>query len=84
MTKKEKLFISKLLDLAGEKLSLNSCSDITDDVVNLFNQKEIDQLNKKYHKWNGDPEEFEKGNQLLNADFAWIAYFSDKLKEEIQ
>jgi len=43
--------------------------------------KEADDFRKRYHAWNGDPDEFEPGRTEL-PDFAAMSFLAYLLEEE--
>ncbi|HWY33966.1 MAG TPA: hypothetical protein VNX68_04925 [Nitrosopumilaceae archaeon] len=89
MTKKEKLFLAELLEMASDEFSNHTCNDMPEELLKNFTDKEKESLIKEYHEYNGDPEEIENStSDLLLEDFdcmpdwSWMSFFAYKLKEE--
>lgn len=78
MTKKEKLFISILLEMSGDMFSNKACEDIPNNILNLLTDEEKDKLMKEYHEWNGDPYEYAPGYFMKQCS-PWCHFFADKL-----
>lgn len=81
MTNKEKLFVAALLDLASDEFANHGCNDLSEELEALFTQEEWDAMNKEYHEWNGDPEEFIPGI-ILSYDWLWMSWMAEKLRKE--
>ena len=83
MTKNEKILVSKLLLLASDRFARAMCNDIPDGVVEHLSTEELTEINRSFHQWNGDIEEFTPGygSQKL-PDFAYCTYYAHKIREE--
>lgn len=79
MIKKHKLLAAELLKLAADEFGNHGCNDF--DLPSGWSRKEKISFIKEYHKWNGDPEEFDPNN-LFIADCAAMSFLAAKLKDE--
>lgn len=80
MTKNQLKLASALLELASKQFSNHGCNDLSEDITDLLSQSEWDELNKEFHDWNGDPENYEP-NDIMHYDWLWMNYMSKKLKD---
>jgi hypothetical protein len=83
VTNNEKILVSKLLLLASDRFARAMCNDTPDSVVEHLSQEEMVEINRSFHQWNGDIEEFNPGygSQKL-PDFAYCGYYAHKILEE--
>lgn len=81
MTDKEKILASEMLKLASNEFGNHSCNDVEDSVYDGWTTEERKQFVKEYHKWNGDPEEYDE-NFLHLQDFAIMNFLADKLAKK--
>jgi hypothetical protein len=81
MTRKEKLLTAYLLDKASEEFSNHGCNDLSYAEKNLLSQGEWDKLNKEFHEYNGDPEEYKSG-EILSYDWLWMKFMAYKLRKD--
>ena len=81
MTKKEKLFAAKLLDYAANQFSNHCSNDLPNGFTDMFTKGEIELMDKKFHKWNGDPENAGNG-EIVQYDWAMMNYCANLLRKE--
>jgi hypothetical protein len=81
ISKKEKLFISKLLDLAADSFDNHICNDLDRDLEAHFSLEEWKELSLKFHQWN-EHTLTPKESYLMQHDSALMSYFSNLLKKE--
>jgi hypothetical protein len=79
LSDKETLFVSYLLDQGASAIASRTCEDIIDDANTLFSPSEKDALEKAFHEWNGDPEEYVPGT-FSNQGSVWARFYSDKIE----
>jgi len=84
LSDKEAKFIAILLDMAKDEFANHGCNDLSDELRNFFTKEEQDKLNRDMHNWNGDPEEYRRGEPLMNYDWLWMSFFAGKLRGEIR
>ena len=83
MNKKEKELTAKMLNLASDVFSCHGCNDVDDEVYNTWTLDERKQFVKEFHKWNGDPEEYDE--EILHLeDFCIMDFLAAKLRKEIK
>jgi hypothetical protein len=80
MNKAQLIFTANLLEMAANQFSNNGCNDLPVALEAWFTQPEWDALNKEYHDWNGDPEEYKPG-RILNHDCLWMDFMAKKLRK---
>lgn len=80
MTKKELLFAAALLKMAASEFVNHGCNDLPKNLYAFFTPEEWDNLNQRYHDWNGDPEEYQPG-QVKSYDWLWMYWFANELEE---
>lgn len=80
MTNTEKKLTIALLKMASEHFSRHGCNDFPKEIESLLSPSEWDKLNKEYHEYNGDPEEYVP-NQVLSHDWLWMNYMAHKLEK---
>ena len=81
MTKKERLFVAKLLRMAEEEFGNHGCNDMPSNLQDHFTQDEWAELDKRYHQYNEHTDNPTESCHV-NADFAWMAYFAYVLETE--
>jgi hypothetical protein len=81
MTQKEKILISILLDLASDEFATHGCNDLDDAFWAGWTKEERQELMKDFHKYNGDPENYDP-EFLHVGDSSLMGYFSKKLLRE--
>jgi hypothetical protein len=85
MTISEKLMVARLLEMASEQFSNHGCNDLDNHFFAGIPEEEIDDLDLKMFKINGDPECFEKGERIMVAhDSGLMDYFSGVLLKEVE
>jgi hypothetical protein len=72
--------ISKLLEIAEDEFSNHICNDLPDDFYEGFDEKDIQDLYKEWHRWNGDPEEYSPNFLGYLGEDALMGFFSDYIK----
>lgn len=72
--------ISKLLEMAGDRFSNHGYNDLDDNFFDGMDKDDIQELYEEYHKWNGDPEEYDPKNIGYLGDSCLMSFFSDKIK----
>jgi hypothetical protein len=55
------------------------CEDMSDLAFDLFDPDEKDPLERAFHDWNGDPQDFIPGYFMLNAP-GWLAYYAAQFR----
>ena len=80
MTKNEKKLAVHFLKKASDEFGRHVCNDVDDEVFKDWTLEERKKFVKKYHEYNGDPEEYDE-NFLHLPDFALMGYLADKLFE---
>ena len=54
------------------------CSDIDLEAPQIFTDEERQDLNLRYHQWNGDPEEaLDYPDEFMSNAAAWLEYYAD-------
>ena len=81
MTGAEKRLAARLLQMAADEFSNHGRSDFDLVADGGMMAKEADDFRKRYHAWNGDPDEFEPGRTEL-PDFAAMSFLAYLLEEE--
>jgi hypothetical protein len=81
MTPAEKRLAAMLLRRASEEFGNHGCNDFDLVCDGGMLAKEADDFRKRFHAWNGDPEEFTPGRTDL-ADFAAMGFLADLLEKE--
>lgn len=79
-TIKEFQLAGRLLELAAEHFSNNSCNDMDPNVWGNFTDEERKQLVKEYYVANDQPEEAREGRDDLE-DWCVMSHLADKLKD---
>jgi hypothetical protein len=67
--------------MASEEFSCHGCSDFDLVCDGGLLSNEADDLRRRYHAWNGDPDEYEPGRTDL-SDFAAMSFLAHLLEEE--
>jgi hypothetical protein len=81
MTPKEKLFLSKLLEMAAEHYGNHICNDLPKSLCDHFSENEWKDLFLKFHQFNEHTDE-PKESHPIYMDCAWMDYFAHILKQE--
>jgi hypothetical protein len=81
MNKKEKELAAKMLDLASDEFGNHTCNDLPNSVWKGWTKEERQKFVKAFHKWNGDPEEYDP-NFLHMSDSSVMSFLAAKLKGE--
>lgn len=79
LNEKEIFLASDFLELLSEMMGDCACNDW--EFPSNWSKDEKKEFVKGYHKWNGDPEEYNE-NYLSLPDFAVAGYLADKLNRE--
>jgi len=74
--------IAALLDVAHDRLSDATCSDLPDTVRAMLTSEQWDEIDLEEHVANGDPEEHEPGNSEWIADWVAMSWAADWLRRE--
>ncbi|RLG37698.1 MAG: hypothetical protein DRN91_04810 [Candidatus Alkanophagales archaeon] len=80
LTAKELLFLAELMEQGGSLIWRQICEDMSPVAYNIFSCEEKDALEKAYHEWNGDPEEFEPSYFCPQAGL-WLDYYAAMFRE---
>jgi len=76
MTKKQKLLAAQFLETLAEEMLSAGCNDW--EWPESWSGCERDQFAREYHRLNGDPEEFEPGQDL--PDFCAVYLLAHAIK----
>jgi len=79
----ERKLIAMLLEMAGHRFSNDSCNDLSKEAIDLLTDREWVYLTKKFHDWNGDPEEFDHSWPVQNYSML-MYYFSALILEDVK
>ena len=79
LNEKEMKLAGEMLNQYSDFLSNRCCNDF--DFPDNWTDEEKTKFTKEYHDWNGDPEEYEKGN-VLHTDFCVSMFLAYKLEKE--
>ena len=83
MQKHEMLLAAKMLHLAADEFSNNSCNDVSAGVRKLLTKDQWATLDKEYHEWNGDPKEHSPEHpDIKNYDYILMRFLAVKLEKE--
>jgi hypothetical protein len=80
-TKEARLTIAVLrycADILGRKI----CNDLPEHIAKILTREEWDDMNKRFHIYNGDPEEYRPGDPPLQ-DFALAAFIAHRIKSTL-
>jgi hypothetical protein len=77
LTQKELEIVASLLEDHSDYLGNRCCNDY--DWPCNWTDEEKTKFTKDYHDWNGDPEEYTKGD-ILNSDFSVAAFLASKIE----
>lgn len=82
MTLKETKILDELIERASDEMSNHGCNDF--DLGEYLTKREINDLVKDYHKWNGDPEEYDAklDNRYALPDWALLKFLYQRLKQK--
>jgi Lar family restriction alleviation protein len=80
LTHKELLFLAELMEQGGNLISRQICEDMRQKAYGIFSPEEKDELERQYHDWNGDPEEFFPGYFMPNA-WVWLGFYAAKFRQ---
>lgn len=73
----EKKLLKIFMQELSESLGNNGCNDLSDAMQKCLTKEEWKEVNKEYHKWNGDPETAYE-NEVL-PDFCVLYYLQTRL-----
>lgn len=81
---KKKKALLKLIELASEVLSHRGCSDISSEILNIFSEKELIEIDNEINIWNSSPDDHHN-DFSTNFDWLWLRFLGDdiiKIKED--
>ena len=81
MTPTQKKLAARLLRAAADEFGNHGCNDFDLVVDGGMTVREADDFRKRYHAWNGDPDEYRAGGTDL-PDFAAMGFLAHLLDEE--
>jgi hypothetical protein len=81
ISKKELALAAKMLELASDQFSNHGCNDVEENVYDGWTLEERQEFVKDFHKWNGDPEEYEE-TFLHLGDSTIMSFLAAKLEYE--
>lgn len=84
MNDKEKILISKLLDLASDEFSNHGCNDIDEEWFKDWTKEEKYELMESYYKQNNELDLFENDSEITIGDSMLMEYFAKKFREEVK
>lgn len=79
MTAKDKYLASELLERASEEFANHGCNDF--DFPDDWTEQEKADLIQRYHRWNGDPENFSPKHLFL-PDYAIMRFLAIELRDQ--
>lgn len=79
LTPKELVFLAELMDQGSDSIARQVCEDMSDLAYDLFDPDEKDRLERAYHDWNGDPQDFIPGYFMPQAP-GWLAYYAAQFR----
>lgn len=83
LTNAEARVVAELLDRASDVFGNHCCNDF--DLSDAMSVEERRELVRKYHEYNGDPEEFDPEDDCeYHADFALMSYFAARLRGDAE
>jgi len=82
MTKKEKRFVARLLNIASDTFSNHRCNDLPKDLETYFTKEELAKLNLKLNQWNEGTDTPKEDAHLEHYDWLAMSYFAHVLEEE--
>lgn len=80
MTTLEKKLAAKMLDISSDEFGNHGCNDVDDAMFEGWELWERQDFCRRYHEWNGDPEEYDP-NFLHIPDYAIMSFLSHILTE---
>lgn len=81
MTVQEMLLTAVLLQQQSRATSRAGCNDLDDSVQQVLSESEWIDLCKKFHYYNGDPENVNLTKFNLPYDFVWLTWSAIRLVE---
>jgi len=82
MTKKEKLFVAKLLKMAGSSFANHGCNDLPKEMREHFTDEEWAKINMKAAQWNEHTETPKDITEIKWYDWLSMMYFAKVLETE--
>jgi hypothetical protein len=83
MTPAEKRLAAHLLRMASESFSNRGCNDFDLVCDGGMLAREADDFRRRFHDWNGDPEEYAAEKKRTDLpDFCAMSFCADLLEEE--
>ena len=82
MNIKELELVVCILKEFSSQLADKVCNDTDEALFKNWTVEERHKFVRKYHTWNGDPEEFDP-NDLHLPDYAIVAFLGDLLKQKL-
>lgn len=76
LNKKEQEMFIELLDYLSDCVSRRGCNDY--EMPNDFSKFELDKINREYHDFNGDPEEYDPSDDFSTTFDFIILYYIEK------
>jgi len=81
MTPAEKRFAARLLRMAADEFGNHGSNDFDLVADGGMMAGEVDDFRRRFHAWNGDPEEFSAGRTDMH-DYAAMDFLAHLLEEE--
>jgi|WetSurMetagenome_2_1015567.scaffolds.fasta_scaffold932293_1 hypothetical protein len=78
---KELELASKMIELASDEFSNHGCNDVEESMYEGWTLEDRKEFVKEFHKWNGDPEEYDE-NFLELGDSTIMQFLAHKLLKE--
>jgi hypothetical protein len=78
LTAKEKKLLKIFLEDYDRRLSNDGCNDLTKEMRDILTEEEWIEIDRQYHKFNGDPEEHVPGRYSL-MNFCVLYYLTKKM-----
>jgi hypothetical protein len=82
LTEKEKKLVADLLEMAIDVFCNHGCNDLPDEILSDWSTEERIELDKKYHEYNGDPEEHDPVRPYI-PDFAVMRYMVERIRGNV-
>jgi hypothetical protein len=82
LSKNENKLFRLLVEYANDFLGNQGCNILSQEMKDTLSQEEWIKLNKEFHEWNGDSEEFDPNNFIYLPDFAVLAFLSRKVAND--
>ena len=67
------------MEQGSDTIARQVCEDRSDLAFDLFDPAEKDHLERAFHDWNGDPQDFIPGYFMPNAP-GWLAHYAAQFR----